>query len=251
MELKNYELIKDNLNLLLQSDKLSYGKMGELLKVAKEDIVSMYEEFQSKYTFKLDKETERHSINVAGLALFTGLALNLTKEELCNLVTGALIHDIGKCFIDEKVLHNTNRLTEKEISIIKEHPLKGYQFSKGLNLSEDVRLMILDHHEKIDGTGYPANKTASEINYYAKIIAVCDVFEAFSSKRSYKESVDLHVVMNFLLAQRGIQFDTDIVNIFHDSVYSIIDIREILSAVSYGKTNLDNKVKLKLKPILT
>ena len=219
----NCEEIKKELNFVLKD--ISYEKSTKILKDTENVIMDFLNEINYKnklYFNSLNKETQTHSIKVAQLALLTGLALNLSSEELNDLVIGALIHDIGKILIPRNIIKKPGKLTIFEMETVKKHTIIGFELMKNIGLSEDIIVMALEHHERLDGSGYPSNKVNSEINDYAKIIAVCDVFEAFSSKRCYKSDVELNVVMDFLLEKMDVEFDSQIVNIFHRKVYPII-----------------------------
>lgn len=218
-----YNKLKKDLDFSLRN--ISYENSSEILKKTENVIMNLLNEIDYKdiLSFNLfNRETQVHSARVAQLALLMGISLNLTPAELDDLIIGALIHDVGKTLIPEEIIKKPGKLTNSEMEIIKKHPTIGCELTKNLGLSENVRLMILEHHERLDGSGYPANKAGSEINYYAKIIAICDVFEAFSSKRCYKSAVELNVVMDFLLEQKDIQFDFQLVEVFYKNVYPFI-----------------------------
>lgn len=130
--------------------------------------------------------TYSHSTNVALLALEIGCSIRLSDSELHNLVLGALLHDLGKLSIDNKILDKPGKLTNEEFEIIKSHPISGCRIAiNSNNLNPAVVRGIKEHHEKLNGTGYPDKLASNQIHDLSKIITVCDIFDAITSRRSY------------------------------------------------------------------
>ena len=173
----------------------------------------------------LDNETKEHSLHVYDLVCNFSTYLNLTKEECEILAKGALLHDIGKAFIDQNILLSSKKLTEKEFEIIKEHPIKGFHYSKSF-CDPIVSRIILEHHERIDGNGYPYKKKGDEIHYFSRIVSICDSFSVIISKRSYKEEHDEIYAIEELRKNAGTQFDKDLVGLFVNYIeeYSLSNI---------------------------
>jgi HD-GYP domain-containing protein (c-di-GMP phosphodiesterase class II) len=135
-----------------------------------------------------DYYTHTHSINVSIYALSLGSFLNFTQKELSELGEAALLHDLGKSKIAPEIINKNGKLTDAEFQKIKEHPAHGYTIGLKLGIkNRKVLEGIRHHHEKIDGTGYPFGLRGEAIPYYARIIGLCDVFDALTSRRSYKE----------------------------------------------------------------
>ena len=134
--------------------------------------------------------THTHSLNVSVYAVCLGRHMGMAKDRLEDLATAALLHDLGKSKISNAILLKEAALTPKEFEEIKKHPLYGWALIKRLGVYQQH---ILDgvkyHHEKIDGTGYPDGLKGDNIPAFARIIAVCDVFDAVTTKRSYKDSI--------------------------------------------------------------
>lgn len=132
-----------------------------------------------RYTFE-------HSINVAMLSTMIGMDLELSDKELYNLIVGAVLHDIGKIQISNSILDKPSKLTDAEFRSIQNHPKYGVQLSNGLeSVNDDVRRIILQHHEKLNGTGYPDGLSECKIDPLARIVTVSDIFDAVASNRSY------------------------------------------------------------------
>ncbi|CAI3198476.1 HD-GYP domain-containing protein [Clostridium neonatale] len=163
----------------------------------------------------MDNYTYAHSVNVAVISLVLGISLNLPKRHLKYLCIGALIPDIGKSFIPKEILQKPSRLTEDEFKIIENHPKEGYDFiKKTYNFSSHINSIVLQHHERFDGLGYPNKLLGEEINHLARIVSVADVYDALTSDRPYKRALCPSDAVEYLMSNAGSAFDFNIVNIF-------------------------------------
>ncbi len=162
-----------------------------------------------------DNYTFHHSVNVAVLSIIMGISLNLNKNELYKLAMGALLHDVGKVFINQDLLNKQEPLTGEEFKIMQSHSINGYRYVKSnFNVPVKSYIAVLDHHEKYDGTGYPNNKVGEDISLFGRIIAIADVYDALTSDRPYKKSSLPANVIEYIMGAPGSQFDFDLVNIF-------------------------------------
>ena len=135
-----------------------------------------------------DYYTHTHSINVTIYALSLGSFLGITGQALSDLGESALLHDLGKSKIDKEIINKNGKLTDKEFEEMKKHPALGYTIGLKLGIkNRDVLEGIRHHHEKMDGSGYPLRMRGEKIPYFARIIGICDIFDALTSRRSYKE----------------------------------------------------------------
>ena len=135
-----------------------------------------------------DYYTHTHSINVAIYALSLGSFMKLKPDALSELGEAALLHDLGKSKIDAAIINKNGKLTDQEYAEMKKHPSLGYTIGLKLGIKNRKILEgIRHHHEKMDGTGYPFRMRGEAIPYYARIIGLCDIFDALTSRRSYKE----------------------------------------------------------------
>lgn len=133
--------------------------------------------------------TYDHSINVAMYSTLVGLVENLSSEDLQDLIIGSILHDIGKVRISNYILDKPDKLLSDEFKSIKKHPIYGVDMVERFSiLNKNIKDIILQHHEKLDGSGYPYNLKGSEVNELAKIVAVCDIFDAVTSERSYHKA---------------------------------------------------------------
>lgn len=162
-----------------------------------------------------DYYTHTHSINVCVYALSLGSYLKLKAEVLEELGMSALLHDLGKSKVDRSITNKNGRLTFDEYEQMKRHPLYGHAIALKLGIS-DRRVLdgIRHHHEKLDGSGYPDGLAGERITLFARIIAVCDVFDALSTKRSYKDRLSSYDALHLMKETMKNHLDMEIVDDF-------------------------------------
>jgi len=155
-----------------------------------------------------DYSTYTHSTNVSLYALMLGHRLGLSVDALGQLGLGALFHDVGKARINKKVLHKKGPLTAQEWDVVKLHPVFAIDtLRKVPRLSEGVYSVVLDHHEKCDGSGYPRGLRDDQIHLHAKIACLVDVFDALTTKRSYKDRVTTYEALKLMRDEMAGAFD--------------------------------------------
>jgi len=193
------------------------------LKKAKRQIENIVDEiFANKHLMVnmidmkvFDDYTYYHSVNVAVLSIVLGVALEMDREELCNLGFAALLHDIGKVFVSRDILNKPGKLTPVEFDEIKSHSLLGCNhIKKGYGVPNPTYMAILDHHEKYEGGGYPNNLKGDNISWYGRIIAVADVYDALTSDRPYRKALLPSDAMEYIMAYTTTQFDPKVVEVF-------------------------------------
>lgn len=167
----------------------------------------------------MDNYTYEHSINVTVLAIILGMELKYDRKRLMDLASGALLHDIGKVFIPKEILLKNGKLTDVEYEQVKEHTSKGYEYIKNdPGISFVSSNIALQHHEKIDGTGYPYGVSGYRIHDYAKITAIADVYDALTSDRPYRRGVPPGDALELIMGSAGRHFDHKMVGIFMKKV---------------------------------
>lgn len=154
---------------------------------------------------------KHHSEKVSKICHKIGLAMHLNENELIELVTSGLMHDIGKIAIKEEILNKPGALSEHEYEEIKRHPEIGYQILKSDDKYLNIANHVLSHHERWDGKGYPKGLFETEISRIARIIAVADAYEAMISERPYKKSLTPMQAIDELRRCSGTQFDPEVV----------------------------------------
>ncbi|MGL4759989.1 MAG: HD-GYP domain-containing protein [Sarcina sp.] len=163
----------------------------------------------------MDIYTYQHSVNVATLSVALGIGIALPKSKLIDLCIGALLHDIGKVFVGKEIIQKPAELTEDEFNIIKMHPKMGYDYIKNIdNIKTACKMIVLQHHERIDGTGYPNSLVDDDINSLAKIVSIADVYDALTSDRPYKRAMCPNDAFEFILSKAGTMFDFSLTKIF-------------------------------------
>lgn len=161
---------------------------------------------------KRDPYTAGHQNRVAELSSLIAKKLNLPQTQIKGLKLGAMIHDIGKIYIPAEILNRPGKLTSAEFEMIKSHPEVGYDIIKNITFPWPVAEMILQHHERIDGSGYPKGLKKGEITLEAQILAVADVVEAITAHRPYRASLSLDVAIDEIKKHSGIYYNPDVVD---------------------------------------
>jgi HD-GYP domain-containing protein (c-di-GMP phosphodiesterase class II) len=165
------------------------------VKTAITDIVKMMltDDETASYLTKItshDFYTYTHSVNVGflGVSMAKILFRDSNQHNLHELGVGFFLHDIGKVQIDPAIINKPGRLTDDEMNIIRKHPSMGFKIlSDAHQMTEECKTIVLHHHERYDGTGYPKKLRGNEIHFYGKICAIADVYDALTSNRPYRE----------------------------------------------------------------
>lgn len=153
-----------------------------------------------------------HSINVSLISLMIAIKLGYTQQELYEIALGAMLHDVGKLLIPKSIIYKKDTLTEQEKLLIQQHCDLGMEMIAEYDLSKASCLVIHQHHERNDGSGYPLHLTGTQIHPYAKVVMTADVFDAASSFRPYRPSKNPDEVMR-ILKEPDTLFCQDLVNI--------------------------------------
>lgn len=162
-----------------------------------------------------DDYTYGHSVNVCVLSLITGNALGLSQKSLTQLGIGAILHDIGKVLTPKEILNKPGNLTEEEFEIIKRHTEEGYNLVRAKkNISNLAASVIYEHHERVNGTGYPRGIRAEEIHLYSKIVGLVDVYDALTADRIYRKGYMPHQAYEMLAGTGNSQFDFEVLSAF-------------------------------------
>ena len=174
-----------------------------------------------------DPYTAGHQIRASRIAEAIAREMGLSEDQLAGLRMAGVIHDIGKLSIPSEILSKPTKLTKIEFSLIKQHPKVGYDLLKNLESPWPLAEIIYQHHERIDGSGYPRNLKGDEILIEARILAVSDVVESMASHRPYRPSLGLESALEEITKNRGILYDNAVVDaclrLFNQSGYQIPD----------------------------
>lgn len=165
-----------------------------------------------------DEYTFNHSVDVGTIAMVIAKNMNFPLRNVREIGVAGILHDIGKTKIPLEVLNKPARLTDEEFAIIKKHSLYSYELIRDIpTLSEQTKLGVLEHHEKIDGSGYPNGLLGEQISPYAKILAVADIYDALCTTRPYKKGYTPRESVEMLSAMTD-QLDIDVLNTFFTSM---------------------------------
>lgn len=159
-----------------------------------------------------DIELFGHSVRTAILSILIGSNMGLNEQNIVNLSSGALLHDVGKLFISNTIINKKGKLSEQEYSEIKKHPLLGYELLEETDLNICSKKIVLEHHERADGLGYPNG--SKEISPLSRIVSIADTYDAVTSKRAYKEKLNPAIALKIINDNIGTQFDSSVASMF-------------------------------------
>lgn len=220
------ELVLFSLGLSAQVDRIRREKEQlnlELEDTQREIVFTMGEVIEAR-----SKETSHHVKRVAEYSAIIAKAIGIPQQEVEKLRVASPMHDIGKVGIPDEILHKPGKLSIEEFEIIKSHTTIGYDLLK--HSSRDIlrlaAIIAQQHHEKFDGTGYPQGLKGEEIDLFARITAIADVFDALGSDRSYKKAWELDRILVLLDEEKGKHFDPVLVDAFFKNLNKILNVRE-------------------------
>ncbi|MBA3022562.1 MAG: GAF domain-containing protein [Gammaproteobacteria bacterium] len=172
-----------------------------------------------------DPYTAGHQRRVADLAAAIAGEMNLPHEEIFAIHLAGVVHDLGKISIPAEILSKPARLSEIEYDFIKTHPQAGYDILKDIDFQWPVAEMVLQHHERMDGSGYPQGLQGDAIILGARILAVADVIEAMASHRPYRPGLGIEAALNEIREHRGVRYDADVADaasrLFSENKYQL------------------------------
>ncbi len=172
-----------------------------------------------------DPYTAGHQRRVADLATAIARDLQLPEDQIEGLKLAGVVHDIGKIRVPAEILSKPGRLDDLEFSIIKQHPITGYDILKSINFPWPIAQIVLQHHERLDGGGYPHGLRNGEILLEARILAVADVVESMVSHRPYRAGLGMNAALEEIALNRGMKYDLSVVaaclKLFREDGYSL------------------------------
>jgi putative nucleotidyltransferase with HDIG domain len=186
---------------------------GHLLEEVRALFQRSLEAFSTALDFK-DNDTGGHSQRVAAYAVEVGRQLGVSGQDLDVIGQGALLHDIGKIAVPDRVLLKPGKLSDEEWIIMRKHPETGYQMLKTIQIPEPIATIVRHHHERFDGAGYPSGLSGGRIALGARIFSVADLYDAMSSDRPYRKALPTDRVIAELTRASGTQLDPDVVRAF-------------------------------------
>ena len=214
---KNQDIYKAGIQALQHADVDKVIDVSKVLSdriCASKSILAELEELQQGCDAVIS-----HSMNVATMAIAVGLGMGMKTREVETLGAAAMLHDVGKLYIDKKILDKPAKLTEEEYAVVKNHAMIGERklaLNKGLE--PKIRMIAMQHHENNDGSGYPKGAKRNDILLESRIVHVCDVYEAMIAKRCYKEGILPGLAMEYIMSKCGTMFDKEILDVFVHTV---------------------------------
>ncbi|MBI4300485.1 MAG: HD domain-containing protein [Chloroflexi bacterium] len=187
-----------------QASKQSSEKLGRLLDATSEALALTLE--------MRDPYTAAHQRRVTKLACAIGKELCLPETQIETIRLAGLLHDVGKIHIPAEILSKPERLSENELSIMRSHPRVGYNILKRIDYPSPVAQAVLQHHERLDGSGYPFGLSSERILLEAKVLAVADVVEAMASHRPYRPALGIERGLEEISGRSGVAYDASAVN---------------------------------------
>ena len=166
----------------------------------------------SEIVERRDPYTSGHQRRVGELARAIAAEMKLSADQIEGIGTASLIHDIGKISIPAEILTRPSNLSDIEFGLIKEHSRSGYEILKDIEFPWPIARMVLEHHEKMDGSGYPNGLSREQLLIESRIITVADVVEAMASHRPYRPGLGLEAALAEIVKQRGIHYDPEVVD---------------------------------------
>jgi len=185
---------------------------------------------------KRDSETNAHNYRVTLYSIAFAEALSLNREKIMGLIKGAFLHDVGKIGITDSILLKPDKLTALEFEEMKYHVEFGIDIISKSKWLDDAKDVVAYHHEKYDGTGYSKNISAEQIPLNARIFMICDVFDALTSKRPYKNKFTFEASIKIIKEKSGTHFDPKLVSVFCS----------IIQGLYTNISHLENEESLKL-----
>ena len=215
----------DQLLLLVESGIKAISQMNLIRKINTE-LKETYYKLEQAYMESIetlrftveakDTYTRGHSDRVSEYSVLIGKKLELSVEDINTLKIGGLFHDIGKIGVPDSILLKNAKLTDDEYSEIKNHPSIGAHILSNATIFKDALPVVKHHHERYDGNGYPGKLKGEDIPLLARIAAVADSFDAMTSRRTYRNSLDLDFVKSEIEKCKGTQFDPTCADAFLD-----------------------------------
>jgi HD-GYP domain-containing protein (c-di-GMP phosphodiesterase class II) len=162
-----------------------------------------------------DDYTYRHNVGVAVFSHMIGKWLHLNRSEVEDLTLAATFHDVGKIYISNEILNKPGKFTDSEFEHMKKHTTLGYEIIKNNpNLSDQIALVAVQHHEREDGSGYPYGIKGEDMDFFSKIVAVADIFHALSTHRVYRTAMPFYKIMQIMREESFGRLDSHICMIF-------------------------------------
>ncbi len=218
--LKAKKVISEELSRYLNKREIDFSRIHKTVEVILDELLSKSIDLVSLKDLRLhDEYTFAHSVNVCILTVILATKLGYARDKINKIAIGAMLHDFGKILIPPEILNKKEPLSHSDLEEIQKHPMYAYSaFKDSTELSATSKVTILMHHELLDGTGYPLKIKDEKIHYSAKICAVCDVFDAMTSDKVYRNALNTSDAVEYLIAWAGKRYDRFFVEQFIQNI---------------------------------
>jgi HD-GYP domain-containing protein (c-di-GMP phosphodiesterase class II) len=221
---EDYQILNLALEQKISEQKRTEEELQRTLEILKKSVGTTIQVMVSAVEAR-DPYTAGHQLRSASLACAIAEEMQLPQEKIDGIRMASSIHDIGKLFVPAEILTKPSKLTDLEFSLIKEHSINGYEMLKDVESPWPLAQVISQHHERIDGSGYPKKLKGDEILIEARILAVSDVVESMASHRPYRPSLGLDAALEEIEKNKGILYDNAVANacirLFRDKNYQL------------------------------
>ncbi len=209
------EIIRYNGALVIQDIEDDILNCLELIKVNRDVIISRV--FKKK-DYSDHSAIEVETVNICLLSLAIGIDLELTNNQLIELGISALLKDLGMNKVPKEILEKEGNLSKEELAEIKNHPQYSVDIIKNLGFGDNICNIVIDHHERWDGKGYPRGKTKENINYLSRILAVLDGYNSMMEERPYRQSIHGYDAIKEIIGDNGKRYDSGILSVVVRSI---------------------------------
>ena len=219
------QVIAQDITKRKKAEEQAESSMRQLLKALEDMVEALAMTVESR-----DPYTAGHQRRVAQIACAIAADMGLTEDQLVGIRLAGLIHDVGKVRVPSEILTNPDGLTEAEMRIVRTHPIVGYEILKNIQFPWPIAKAVLQHHERLDGSGYPSGLSKEEIITEARILAVADVVEAMASHRPYRPGLGIDEALNEIECNRGSLYDSaavdSCVRLFKKKGFELQDVKK-------------------------
>lgn len=249
---ETYEALTKIIERFKQTDKIEVSTVFPIVENIIEAIFSSQNSILSLTGFRGEGDYFiLHALDVCIYSLIAAKVMKLNYEDIVVLGIGALLHDIGKTKISDNIINKEGKLTDDEFDEAKKHSEYGYNILlKCPQINSDIIKIVLQHHERCDGSGYPNKLMAKDIHKLSKIVAVADIYDALTSDRVYKKKVLPHEAAEYLICISNTLIDSQIAKVFVNNISIYPKGCQVLLSTNQVAFVIDSNPKMPLRPIL-
>ena len=249
---ETYEALTKVIERIKETDKIEISRVFPIVENILEAVFSSQNSVLSLTGFRGEGDYFLlHALDVCIYSLIAAKVMRLSYEDVVILGIGALLHDIGKIKISDSIINKVGKLTDNEFDEVKKHSEYGYQILlKSPQINSDIEKVVLQHHERCDGSGYPKQLKEKDIHMLSKVVAIADIYDALTSDRVYQKKVLPHEAAEYLLCISNTLIDANIAKVFIDNVAIYPKGCQVLLSNNQVAFVIDSNPKMPLRPVL-